>query len=168
MGSNSRWTTGVIIAAVVILAIGGIAYGINKRHHTNTFVGEPAATTSNSDTTSTTSPPTSTATTPTTSAQVSTQSCIPASQAASQEGQTACVTFTVGYTYTSSKCNAYLDQYSNYSSGFSAWIPDGCGLGSTLISEYANKNINVTGTITSYNGAPEIEVTNASQVQLAQ
>jgi hypothetical protein len=93
--------------------------------------------------------------------------CYSGAQAANEIGTTGCVEFTVGYTYTSSKCNAYLDQYTDYSSGFEVWIPDGCGLGTTLLSEYAGKTIDVSGTISNYEGAPEIQVTSASQIVLA-
>jgi hypothetical protein len=124
--------------AVLVIAVGGIAWGVHH-HVTNTAV-----------------------------LGTQTQGCFSAEQSWHEIGQRGCVTFSVGYTYASSRCNAYLDQYSNYSSGFSVWIPDGCGLGATLLSEYANKTIQVTGTITQYSGAPEIEVTDSSQIQLAQ
>ncbi len=61
----------------------------------------------------------------------------------------------------------YLNEFSNYANGFSIWIPAGNAFGAALLTMYANKTIVVSGTITSYNGAPEIVVTDASQVHLA-
>jgi hypothetical protein len=94
--------------------------------------------------------------------------CITAEQAWNSIGKNTCVEFTVGYTYVSKAGNAYLDQYSDYSKGFEVWIPSNYSFGSDLTSKYANKTIYVSGTIKKYQGAPEIEVTDPSQVQLAQ
>jgi len=167
MNDGNRWATGVIIAGIVILAIGGLAYAINKHHQENTFVGEPSSNSGNgvtggsnsassTDTTNPSSPPTS-----------SPPSCIPASQAASQEGQTGCVQFT-GYAYTSSSGQMYLDQSTSAPYGFSAYIPAGSSFGPSLLSQYSGQSVDVTGSIINYRGEPEIEVTSVSQVQLAQ
>jgi hypothetical protein len=94
-------------------------------------------------------------------------SCYTASQAANEIGQTGCVQF-VGYAYTSSKGEMYLDQYLSAPYGFSVWIPAGYSFGPSVLSKYSGQNINVSGTITSYEGEPEIEVTSASQITLAQ
>jgi hypothetical protein len=105
-----------------------------------------------------------TSTTTTTAAQ---GQCFTASQAANEIGQSGCVQFNVGYTFVSSAGNAYLDQYQNYSSGFEVWIPAGYSFGSSATTQYANETIQVSGTISSYEGAPQIEVTDPSQITLA-
>ena len=61
----------------------------------------------------------------------------------------------------------YLDQYSDYTSGFSVWIPAGNSFGPGLLTTYANQTIRVSGVITSYQGAPEIIVNDPSQIQAA-
>ncbi|MGH7156847.1 MAG: hypothetical protein ACREGG_01930, partial [Candidatus Saccharimonadales bacterium] len=70
--------------------------------------------------------------------------------------------------YTSSKGEMYLDQSTSYPYGFSVWIPVGTSGGSSLLSEYSGKTIDVSGYIQSYGGEPEIEVTSSSQITLAQ
>ena len=158
MNDSSRWSTGIFITLVVIVGVG--IYGVHKYHQNHAFVPPPAPNTS----VSTPAPATPAPSTPAPAAP----SCFPAAQAASKEGQNGCIQFMVGYTYTSAKGEMYLDQYSDYTSGFSVWIPSGYSFGPAALSQYANKTIDVTGQITSYNGAPEIEVTSASQIQLAQ
>jgi len=90
--------------------------------------------------------------------------CISAHAAWGKIGQSVCVQFRVGYTYVSSSGNAYLDQYENYSTGFGVWIPAGYSFGSNAVSEYAGRTIQVTGVVTSYEGAPQIEVSSQSQI----
>jgi len=94
--------------------------------------------------------------------------CSPVSEAASLEGTNGCIEFT-GYAYTAtSSGQMYLDQYASAPYGFSAWIPAGYSFGPGALSEYSGQEIDVTGSIVSYRGEPEIEVTNASQIELAQ
>lgn len=125
--------------------------------------------------TATTSPSTSGSSTSTTAPATTTpaqtapsiSSCSPVSDAASMEGSTGCIQFT-GYAYTSSRGEMYLDQYSSAPYGFSAYIPAGTSFGPSLISQYSGQPVDVTGTITTYDGEPEIIVTNSSQIQPAQ
>jgi hypothetical protein len=144
---DNDWIPGAIIAGVIILAIGigGIAYAIHKHNQSLNFVGEPSSS--------------------------SAANCISADQAATNEGKSTCVELTVGYTYVSAAGNAYLDQYDGSGSngyGFSVWMPSSDSFGSSEINQYANKTVDVTGTITKYDGEPEIEVTNPSQITLVQ
>jgi hypothetical protein len=92
--------------------------------------------------------------------------CFTASQAWNEIGQSGCVQFNVGYTYVSSAGNAYLDQFSDYSTGVAVWIPAGYSFGAGDTIKYANQTIRVSGVITSYEGAPQIEVTSPSQISL--
>jgi hypothetical protein len=59
-----------------------------------------------------------------------------------------------------------LDQFSDYSTGVEVWIPAGYSFGAGDTIKFANKTIRVTGVITSYEGAPQIEVTSLSQISL--
>lgn len=93
--------------------------------------------------------------------------CYTASQAWNEIGVSACVQFKVGYTYISSAGNSYLDQFENYAGGFGVWIPAGYSFGANATNTYANRTIQVSGTISSYEGAPQIEVTNQSQIAIA-
>jgi len=90
--------------------------------------------------------------------------CLTASQSWNEIGQTACVQFTVGSVYTSASGQHYLDQYSDYASGFSVWIPSNYSFGQGLVGQYNGDRVDVTGTITSYDGAQQIEVTDPSQI----
>lgn len=58
-------------------------------------------------------------------------------------------------------------QQTDYSQGFAVYVPSGSGLTPAQAQRYDNKDISVTGTITSYRGAPQIMVSDPSQVQLA-
>jgi hypothetical protein len=100
--------------------------------------------------------------------QQSAPSCISASQAVNNEdnGQSECVQF-VGYAYTSSRGEMYLDQATSAPYGFSVYIPAGYSFGPSLLNKYSGESIDVTGSITNYRGEPEIEVTSPSQVQAA-
>ena len=93
--------------------------------------------------------------------------CFTASQAWNEIGQSGCVRFNVGYTDISAAGNAYLDQFSDYSTGVEVWIPASYSFGAGDTTKYANKTVRVTGIITSYEGAPQIEVTSPSQISLA-
>lgn len=92
-------------------------------------------------------------------------SCLTASQSWNYIGKHECVQFKVGYAYTSWKNNTFLDQYSNYRSGFAVYVPDGSGLSSSEARGFLNKTIAVTGTITRYQGAPQIQVSDPSQIK---
>ena len=93
-------------------------------------------------------------------------SCHSGDQASSYYNQSTCIDFTVQSVYESRKGNKFLNQYSNYSSGFSVYIPNNSSASSLNIDEYLNKEIIVSGTVTKYRGGPQITVETASQVQL--
>jgi hypothetical protein len=152
---DNDWIPGAIIAGVIILAIGigGIAYGIHKHNQSLTFVSEPS--TNNASNTNPSEPP------------ANSSSCVSADQAAANEGQNGCVEF-VGYAYTASSGQIYLDESTSPPYGFSVWIPTGTSGGSSLVSEYSGKKIDVSGYIQDYKGEPEIEVTDSSQITLVQ
>lgn len=97
----------------------------------------------------------------------STPSCFTANQAANEIGHTGCVQFT-GYAYTSSKGEMYLDQSLSAPYGFAAYIPAGYSFGPGALNQYNGQSIDVTGTITSYEGEPQITVTSVTQITFAQ
>ena len=100
------------------------------------------------------------------SAKHSDGNCISVEQSWHEVGHHKCVTFHAGYVYTSWQHNTFIDQTSNYSQGFSVYVPNGSGLSSETAHSYLNKTIDVTGTITSYRGAPQIMVSDPSQIKL--
>jgi len=162
MNKKNQQALGRLITVVVLVGICIGGYAIYKHHQdqAKAIVEQSAPPNSSSPT----SPPSATpapATTPTT------PSCYTADQAASEEGQTGCVQFT-GYAYTSGSGQMYLDQSTSAPYGFSAYIPAGSSFGPSLLNQYSGENIDVTGSIVNYNGEPEIEVTSASQITLAQ
>lgn len=164
MNNNSRWATGVVITLAVIIGVG--SYAIYK-HHQNMQDAEQLAPQTNAQSSATSQTPTTTTQGSATTSQPSTPSCYTASQASSEEGNSGCVQFT-GYAYTSGSGQMYLDQSTSAPYGFSAYIPAGSSFGPSLLNQYSGQSIDVTGSIINYNGEPEIEVTSASQITLAQ
>ena len=166
----------ILIGAVVVIVIIGVAIGAHIHQSTNSSDDSQTNTASNSVSNTAGSNTADSNTTDTNSTQTSnatdnssstTSSCIGADQASSEIGSSECVQFT-GYAYTSSRGEMYLDQSLSAPYGFSAYIPAGTSFGQSLLNEYSGKSVDVSGTITSYDGEPEIVVTSASQVQLAQ
>lgn len=98
--------------------------------------------------------------------QSRTSKCISAEQSWHEVGHHECVEFHPSYIYTSWEHNTFIDQDSNYTHGFSVYVPNGSGLSSDVAHSYQNKTIDVTGTITSYKGAPQIMVSDPSQVRI--
>ncbi len=155
---------GGVVLVIIIFAVVGNA--LSKKTPNNQGSDTPQYSTpaakggSASSTPSTTTPSKSgSSTTP--------SSCWTAAQSWNEEGQTGCVTFT-GYADTSDSGQMYLNQdSSDYADGFSVWIPAGESFGQSTLNQYSGQQISVTGTITKYDGAPEIEVTQASQIQAA-
>jgi hypothetical protein len=97
----------------------------------------------------------------------SVDSCISTERAWHEIGRHECVTFNAGYVFTSWQHDTFIDQSSNYSQRFSVYVPNGSGLSSETAHSYLNKSIDVTGTITSYRGAPQIMISDPSQVKIA-
>lgn len=87
---------------------------------------------------------------------------------ANHEGAKGCVDFTVGYTYTSSKGNKFIDQKQDYTAGAGVYIPVGTAAANIDLSKFNGKNVSVSGTIQEYDNAPQITVTNSSQVGIYQ
>ena len=138
MARSSRHTgRAVVVALIVVLVILVIAHRVTNH-------SAPVASTSGTET----------------------SRCFTAAQAWNEIGKSGCVQFNVGYTDVSAAGNSYLDQYANYSTGVEVWIPAGYSFGAGDTTEYANQTIRVTGVITSYEGAPQIEVTSPSQISL--
>jgi hypothetical protein len=97
--------------------------------------------------------------------QTTNSNCITPAQAKKKAGTATCVQFT-GYADKSGKGQMYLDQQTSYPYGFSVYVPAGSSFGPALLSSYSAKLIDVTGTITQYDGEPEIEVTSPAQIRL--
>lgn len=155
---------GIFLLVVIIWAL--VAHNQNTNQSSLNTNSPNVSNTSSTNNNSSSQPSTNQ-----TQSQTSTNSapsCFTAAQSWNEIGQTGCVTFT-GYAYTSSSGQMYLDQDpNNYSNGFSVWIPAGESFGPSILNQYSGVQINVSGSITQYDGAPEIIVTDASQIQLAQ
>ena len=104
-------------------------------------------------------------TTTTTSASTT----LSAAQAWNAIGQEATVQFSVGYPYTSTAGDEFLNEKQNYLSGFTAVIyrSELSNFQTDPVTEYGNSTVDVTGTITQYEGHPEIIVSEPSQIQAA-
>jgi len=81
-------------------------------------------------------------------------------------GETACVDYNVGYVYETRSGTKFLDQLSNYTSGFVGYIPYNSNANNININSLNGKNIKISGYIQQYNGYPEIIINNPSQVDL--
>lgn len=81
-------------------------------------------------------------------------------------GEQATVEYYVDNPYQSSKGNIFLNEKSNYKSGFTAVIFDNVKhkFSGNPINIYGNKNVRVIGTIKLYDGHPEIIVNSPSQI----
>jgi hypothetical protein len=171
---NHKRIRGVVVASVItVVGATILIVAINHHSHNDSDSTQTSSDSSSisSQTSSNTTAQPSIESTPQSSQTTSsppTPSCLTASQSWNEIGQTGCVTFT-GYAYTSDSGQMYLDQdSSNYSDGFSVWIPSGESFGASILNQYSGVPINVSGTITQYDGAPEIEVTSAAQIQASQ
>jgi hypothetical protein len=90
------------------------------------------------------------------------------SDAQSYVGAHKTVAFRVGYTDTDNAGTEFLDQYTNYKSGFVVVIFSStvAAFQNDPASTYLNQNVAITGTIQIYDGYYEIVVSDPSQVQL--
>ena len=159
----------IVVASFLLLVLAiGVAVFVHDQTKTTPISSAPAPNVNASSTGSQTTTQGS-ATTQQPAQQSTAPTCISPSQAANDEGngQSECVQFT-GYAYTSDSGQMYLDQSTSAPYGFSVWIPAGTSGGSSIINQYSGQSIDVTGSIVNYNGEPEIEVTSASQITVAQ
>lgn len=83
-------------------------------------------------------------------------------------GETDCVDFSVGYTYVTSAGKKFIDEKQDYTSGFVVYIPRNSNFSSVDLAQFGGKKIKATGLIKEYNGYPEIEATEYSQVKVYQ
>lgn len=138
-----------VAAAVIAAGLAAVAL-VHAFHRTGGLVGNPGPVSALSS-----------------SASVANDAhCFTAAQAWNEIGVTGCVVFTVGYADVSAAGNVFLDQFSNYSSGFSVWIPAGEPFSVNAANQFAHRTIRVSGTISSYEGAPQIEVLDSNQITL--
>jgi len=153
---------GTVLGLMVVVAC--IIFVVHEIHTDNSSaIGNGSATSQNNES----SPDQNTIAAPAQNTSPAPASCVSASDASEHEDGSGCVTFT-GYQYTSSRGEMYLDQSLSPPYGFSVYIPAGSSFGASVLNQYSGKRITVTGTIQDYRGEPEIEVTDASQIQLAQ
>lgn len=149
---NKSLVTGIIIAFIIVVG----AIFITQRKQPPITDPTPSVTVSQ---TPSDSPSTTTSVTPTTT------SCITAQEAYNEIGQTACVEYTVGYATESGSGNVFLDEYTDYTRGFTVTIySEDVSKFNNPVSEYQGQTIDVTGTIAPYEGHPEIIVSDPSQI----
>lgn len=84
----------------------------------------------------------------------------------SHYGETGCVEFTVGYTYETRAGTKFIDEKVNYKDGFVVYVPRDSNFSTVDLESLQGKKIRVTGLITEYNGYPQIEATDYSQVKV--
>ena len=81
-------------------------------------------------------------------------------------GETDCVVFTVAYTYETSAGTKFIDEKVDYKNGFAVYIPRDSNFSTVELSQFEGKKIKATGLISEYNGSPQIEATEYSQVTI--
>lgn len=81
-------------------------------------------------------------------------------------GENDCVDFTVGYTYETSAGTKFIDEKQDYQDGFVVYIPYNSAFSSVDLSQFEGKQIKASGLIKKYNGYPEIEADDYSQVSI--
>lgn len=81
-------------------------------------------------------------------------------------GETDCVVFTVAYTYETSAGTKFIDEKVDYKNGFAVYIPRGSNFSTVELSQFDGKKVKATGLIKEYNGSPQIEATEYSQVTI--
>jgi hypothetical protein len=93
--------------------------------------------------------------------------CYTALQASNHIGESGCVDFHVSYVYETSAGTKFVDQYQDYARGFVGYIPYNSSAESDInLSDYSDKDVRVSGNITTYKGYTEIEIDNNDQVSL--
>ena len=115
---------------------------------------------------STSSPGTTNPSTPTPSTDngLDANGCYTPDTVRSHENTTGCVDFNVGYTYRDSAGTVFIDQLTDYTDGVEVYIPYNSDAASIDLSQVQGKNIKATGPISDYNGAPQVTVTELSQI----
>ncbi len=86
----------------------------------------------------------------------------------SHENTNGCVDFNVGYTFRDRAGTVFIDQLTNYTAGVEVYIPYNSAAASIDLSQLQGKNIKATGPISDYNGAPQVTVTELSQIGIYQ
>ncbi len=98
---------------------------------------------------------------------IPTSSCIDSQEAYNEYGKSTCVEYYVGFATTSKNGNVFLDEKTNYTSGFSVTIySNNVSKFNDPVTQYSNKTIDVSGTIAQYQGHPEIIVSDPSQISI--
>jgi hypothetical protein len=81
-------------------------------------------------------------------------------------GEIDCVDFNVGYTYETSAGTKFIDEKQDYQNGFVIYIPSNSTFSSVDLGQFDGKQIKASGLIKEYNGYPEIEASEYSQVRI--
>ena len=94
---------------------------------------------------------------------------VSASETGNHIGEVRTVKFHVASTGSSSSGTEFLNAYSNYLDGFTAVVfsEDVPQFANDPISTYSDRDVLVTGTISTYQGRPQIIIKNPSQIRLA-
>ena len=94
---------------------------------------------------------------------------ISASDSGNHVGEVRTVKFHVASTGSGSSGTEFLNAYSNYLDGFTAVVfsEDVPQFANDPISTYSDRDVLVTGTISTYQGRPQIIIKNPSQIRLA-
>ena len=94
--------------------------------------------------------------------------CLSTKESWENIGKNACVAFYPEYFYMTSYGLAFIDEFKDYKKGFVAsFVYKNMISFDNLTAKYKNKTIAVSGTITMYEGHPQIRVYDLSQISIA-
>jgi hypothetical protein len=158
---NNKYIPAAIIVGLIIL-IGAFFYvqhvrNVDKSNQTQTQQSIAPSTPNNPPSNPNPSPPPS---------DKDANGCYTPDTVRNHYGETACVDFNVGYVYEDSAGTKFIDQLTNYTSGFVGYVPYNSDANDIDLSQLDGKNIKITGYIQQYDGYPEIVVNELSQVQI--
>lgn len=147
------------VVAIIVAVIAGVIYFSNKNSNSTVQTTPPITPSDSASTTVATNAE---------SSDLDSNGCFTSKNVRDHEGENGCVDFHVSYTYESSKGNKFIDEFQDYSSGFSIYIPVSSSASNVDLNQFNDKDIKVTGEISNYQGGPQVIVTNLSQIKIYQ
>ena len=119
---------------------------------------------SNTSASNTTASNTSGSSTSSSASGLDSNGCYTPSTVRQHENTTGCVDFNVAYAYKDNAGTVFIDQLADYTEGVEVYIPYNADASDINYQQLIGKNIKATGPIQDYNGAPQVTVTELSQI----